>query len=238
MIDTVFKISYPENLGPQWLNADNIKLLFHDSLRHDIQVIDVSERSEHQQSVESLMNRIPGQEIPSKFRPLTEKDRILRAKLIMEEALEKCVALGVQVQPPWDSNHSSRSVTLVELGFKIEGEPDYVKIIDGCLDLRVIATGTLSLMGIPDVQMQRFVDEANLSKFEGPKCPDHPNQEMKLTQYPNEPQEWFCPHEACMRTRPLEGGPYLRDDGKWIKPPYFVAPDIKIKEFYDKLKSH
>lgn len=128
---------------------------------------------------------------------------VLRAKLILEEALETIHALGVSVQlktfesKPYtlastqdQKNDPKAQVPVIskdtELHFYRDANltPDLTEIVDGCCDVRVVTTGTLSACGVPDYLVQLIVDDNNLSKF-GP-------------------------------------GGYRREDGKWMKPPNFV----------------
>jgi len=133
-------------------------------------------KSVHQQSVELLMSKIPGQQVPARVTIPTLKTRLLRATLILEEAFETVEALGFDMD--------RRPVLTRTTEFSLTG------VVDGCCDIAVVATGTLSALGVHDVAVQRAVNMANLRKF-GP-------------------------------------GSYLRDDGKWIKPPDFVGPNGEI----------
>src|SRR5690606_33615746 len=49
--------------------------------------------------------------------------------------------------------------------FVANNEFDLEKTVDGCCDLKVVTTGTLSSCGIPDELFQKEVDENNLKKF-------------------------------------------------------------------------
>ena len=99
--------------------------------------------------------------------------RELRARLILEEALETVMGLGFETEV------ISRQVILSPTA----AGPNLVEIVDGCLDVKVVTTGTLSACGVPDDELQRMVDLNNLAKF-GPgghrredgkwiKPPDH-----------------------------------------------------------------
>lgn len=138
------------------------------------------EKSPHQQRVEQFM-ALANQEVPGKPTIPDEKTRRFRAKIILEEALETIEGLGFDVvMKPFDLE--------LEIGPQVR-EPDLVKIVDGCADVIVVTTGTLSACGVADMPVQVEVDESNLRKF-GP-------------------------------------GSYKREDGKWMKPPDFRAPDIE-----------
>jgi predicted HAD superfamily Cof-like phosphohydrolase len=79
----------------------------------------------------------------------------LRARLILEEALETIDALGYRVRDP---------ELLVR---ERPGVLDLVEIVDGCCDIMVVTTGTLSACGVSDLPVQLAVDINNLAKFGG-----------------------------------------------------------------------
>lgn len=138
-------------------------------------------RSEHQQRVDRFMAHA-GQDLPSQPCRPPAAVRIRCAKLITEEYLETMAALGVSVIH--DIGMTSRKLSReTALAFIDNGQFDIAETIDGCCDLRVVTTSTLSACGVPDEEPQRLVDEANLAKF-GPggyrredgkwiKPPDH-----------------------------------------------------------------
>ncbi len=106
-------------------------------------------RSEHQLSVDEFM-RLAKQDLPQKPTLPAENVLKLRAKLILEECLETIAALGFRVED----------------GLLVSsGPPNLVEIVDGCCDIAVVTTGTLSACGIPDLPFQRAVNENNLAKF-------------------------------------------------------------------------
>lgn len=163
----------------------------------------VRERSWHYQMVRKFMQRA-GQETPDKPCIPSEEVRLLRAKLVLEEALEKIEALGVVVVSYSADVSTCDGLTLDNFEFRthrleyspeekkyveVPCEPDLVKIVDGCCDGAVISTGTLIACGVTDVGPQQLVDSSNLAKFS-------------------------------------EGG-YRREDGKWMKPPNWKAPDLE-----------
>lgn len=117
-------------------------------------------RSWHQVFVDQFME-MAKQELPETPCIPSEEVRILRAKLILEEALETIEALGVSVF----DDVGEIMVSMDGLRFHPWGEPNLVKIVDGCADIAVVTTGTLSACGISEAPMQRLVDENNLAKF-------------------------------------------------------------------------
>ena len=114
--------------------------------------------------------KLAGQEIPEAPCIPDEKTRILRAKLIMEEALETVRGLGVVFVTNMDSSgvidiDRLKDGRIVAIPDDFH-DPDLIEIVDGCLDLRVVTTGTLVACGIPDIRdLQEMVDVNNIVKF-------------------------------------------------------------------------
>lgn len=141
-------------------------------------------KSEHQQSVERFME-LAGQDVPAVPTEPTEAVRLLRARIILEEAFETMEkGLGVSVGVPFQ-----RPLGFDDLSFYIDGSFDLIELVDGCCDLKVVTTGTLSACGVHDVEVQAAVDANNLAKF-GPgavkredgkwiKPPNHPKPDLK-----------------------------------------------------------
>jgi predicted HAD superfamily Cof-like phosphohydrolase len=93
------------------------------------------------------------------------EERVLRAKLITEEALETVKALGFS--PRVFLKHAGAGSVPVELNdmiFVPDREPSLEEIADGCADVMVVTTGTLIACGIPDLPLLKIVDENNLTK--------------------------------------------------------------------------
>lgn len=120
-------------------------------------------RSEHQRRVADFM-RLAGQNVPDLPTEPTEKERLLRAKLMFEETMETIrKGLGVSVACGIDSDEKDGEWVVPE--FFISGPFCMVETIDGCADVMVVTTGTLAACGIPDEPFQKLVDENNLAKF-------------------------------------------------------------------------
>lgn len=92
--------------------------------------------------------------------------RLLRAKLILEEALETIEGLGVRVEASTSSSEQIMDLSDCGLSFSVKGEPDLEAIVDGCADISVVTIGTLIAFGIDDEPVLEEVDRANLRKFE------------------------------------------------------------------------
>jgi len=136
-------------------------------------------KTEHQTRVEAFM-KLAGQAVPTCPIIPSLEVRWLRANLILEEALETIEGLGFSLRMKPFDNEFELQETLT---------PDIVEVVDGCADISVVTTGTLSAFGVADIPILETVDAANLRKF--------------------------------------EPGSYRREsDGKWMKPPGFLPPDI------------
>lgn len=123
-------------------------------------------KSHHQRRVEEFMLRAE-QVVPTQIIIPNEDVRRLRAKLILEEALETVDALGFVARVhPRDRAHIMVPVKMENMTLSDHRHgPDLELICDGCADIKVVTTGTLSAFGAPDEVIQEEVDAANLQKF-------------------------------------------------------------------------
>jgi len=115
-------------------------------------------KSDHQCKVEKFM-LAAGQSVPPVITVPSERVRFLRAKLILEEALETIDALGIDILL------DDARLTYDCLEFALGGEFNMEEVIDGCCDLGVVTTGTLSACGVPDEPFQFEVNINNLRKL-------------------------------------------------------------------------
>lgn len=154
--------------------------------------------SEHYKLVKAFMRKAD-QDVPDTPCIPDEKTRLLRAKLIFEEAMETIEALGVQIRAKGDPTPIQK-VAVIESS----GEPNLVEIVDGCCDVIVVTTGTLLACGVKDEAVQRLIDESNLKKF-GPggykAGPEHPQPGRWV-----KPPDWKAPDiEGELRRQGWEG---------------------------------
>lgn len=131
----------------------------------------IKNTSEHYKQVVEFMEKA-GQEVPTAPTEPSVEIRKLRARLILEEALETIRALGLSPYITicdWDGEDDyNREIELEEFSsfdFNDDKPFDLKEVIDGCCDIKVVTTGTLIACGIPDEAAQRLVDESNLRKF-------------------------------------------------------------------------
>lgn len=103
--------------------------------------------------------RLAGQDTPKDLEIPDEATRVLRARLILEEALETVDALGVSVAlGDADLHYDALRLT-------VEREADLEGVVDGCADISVVTIGTLVAFGVDDEPVLEEVDRANLRKF-------------------------------------------------------------------------
>lgn len=135
------------------------------------------------------------------------KVRELRARLILEEALETCYALGVVVAEAGNGSHAPQEIAIGGLTFSAsdhpeiqagaEVEPDLEGIIDGCCDTIYVCVGTLVACGIPDLPHLAEVNRANNDKF--------PNGVAMFNEHGKfqKPKGWRGPDHAAVREEML-----------------------------------
>ena len=116
----------------------------------------------HWDNVRELMLRAK-QDVPHSVTMPDENVRRLRAKLILEEALETIEGLGFYLTHS-NAAHDPIGDDMLHLIPK-PGGPLMVEIVDGCADLSVVTIGTLIACGVPDLRLLELVDENNLQKF-------------------------------------------------------------------------
>ncbi len=125
-----------------------------------------SKKSLHQRRVEQTM-RSANQRVRQSPGVPSDEERLLRAKLILEEALETVSALGFDpiIVVPYPPSQQIK-VTMEAVKFTPARDPDLVAIADGCADISVVVSGTLSSCGIADELLLEEVDESNIRKFD------------------------------------------------------------------------
>lgn len=201
--------------------------------------LDPRRKSPHMQRIEEFMHKA-GQEVPEHPTEPSPEVRLLRAKLVFEEAVRELILEGLGVDIYLKQYDESGSFSLIPLSvlppkiiqdkipggfkpeyeFKIARPPNLDLIADGCADTSVVTYGTLLACGIADVELIEEVDRSNLSKFELPKCPEH-GSTMEFVEKTK--GNYLCPIVNCCHTA---NGPYRSPEGKWVKGPQYKPADI------------
>ena len=118
----------------------------------------------------------------------SENVRRLRARLILEEALEVVAALGFGVLIK--TRFSDVEIcNLDAISFIDSFHPDMVKIVDGLCDLNYVSYGTADAIGVDLQPFFAEVHDSNMRKLEGPK--DDHGKQLK-------PEGWVPPRIAEM----------------------------------------
>ena len=111
-----------------------------------------------------------GQGLPNYINKPSEERRLLRARLIIEEALETIEALGVTLyhdvgHDGWSGERGDIHIDNVNLSIDDDSEFDIQGVVDGCADLSVVAMGTMVECGVQDDEpVLQEVDLSNLAK--------------------------------------------------------------------------
>ncbi len=117
--------------------------------------------------------------------------RELRARLILEEALETVVALGFHIKPTAKLVFDMDDVVL------LPADGDYPanleEVVDGCCDTIYVAVGTLLVCGAADLPHMAAVNHANDSKFPGGVAITNPE-----TGKFQKPPGWQPPHHTAI----------------------------------------
>ena len=102
------------------------------------------------------------QRVPSTPSVPSTTTLILRASLILEEALETINAMGLRVE-----HNAAYELKIQDLSFYPKEAPNLVEIADGIADLSVVSIGTALACGIDMAPIIQEVDQNNLDKFKG-----------------------------------------------------------------------
>ncbi len=143
----------------------------------------------------------PKQEIPNEMYVAPSFEvRELRARLAVEEMLEKCAGLGFGV---------------VVLDFKpVPGHnPDnwasIEAVIDGCIDSNYVNTGTLTAYGVPDLPHILEVNRANNEKF------PHGVATLRADGKFQKPPGWRGPNHLRVKEATLQYARQYGLDSRW-----------------------
>lgn len=118
----------------------------------------------------------------------------LRARLIMEEAIETCEALGFELV----GNRASFAESSSTMRLKRVAEPDWPEVIDGLCDLIYVSLGCAVEMGINLAPFFWEVHKTNLMKTGGPKDP--------ITGKVLKPRDWKPPSIEKMLNQLIKNG--------------------------------
>lgn len=112
-----------------------------------------------QQDIVDLMTQY-NQEVKSQPQMPDEATRLLRARLVFEEALEFVRACGCTVALDGAGSVLDRITVATDPGV----QPDLVEYVDGCIDQLVVTYGALNAAGVKAQPAWDEVQRSNMSK--------------------------------------------------------------------------
>jgi predicted HAD superfamily Cof-like phosphohydrolase len=152
--------------------------------------------------------------------------RLLRARLVFEEALEFVKGCGCTVAitfPGQDGEEQTAVIDSIGVAPDPNGQPDFVEYVDGCIDQLVVTYGALNAAGVKAQPAWDEVQRSNMSKA-WPHCSVcdavlERSAGMELVH----PQDAGA-HDGEWNTILKI---HKRADGKFIKSPTYSPADLK-----------
>ena len=171
-----------------------------------------------QQDIVTLMKQFE-QEVKDSPELPDAATRLLRARLVFEEALEFVRACGCTVS----SIEGTQVIDGIAVQLDPNGTPDLVEYVDGCIDQLVVTYGALNAAGVEAQSAWDEVQRSNMSKA-WPHCSVC---DAVLERGPGSdlvhPGDSYA-HGGTWKTILKV---HKRDDGKFIKAPTYSPANIK-----------
>jgi predicted HAD superfamily Cof-like phosphohydrolase len=149
--------------------------------------------------------------------------RLLRARLVFEEALEFVRACGCTVAVAGSDGEKSPVIDEISVVAAPEVAPDFTEYVDGCIDQLVVTYGALVAAGVKAQSAWDEVQRSNMSKA-WPHC-----SVCDAVLVRGRGEELVHPDDAD-----AHGGNWKtvlkvhkRDDGKFIKAPTYSPANLK-----------
>jgi predicted HAD superfamily Cof-like phosphohydrolase len=116
-----------------------------------------------QEDIVTLMTQFE-QEIKDSPELPDARTRLLRARLVFEEALEFVRACGCTVVTSGSSNDGAAVIDDIRVVLDPKGTPDFTEYVDGCIDQLVVTYGALNAAGVKAQSAWDEVQRSNMSK--------------------------------------------------------------------------
>jgi predicted HAD superfamily Cof-like phosphohydrolase len=152
--------------------------------------------------------------------------RLLRARLVFEEAIEFVKGCGCTVARTVAALNGEEQTALIDsiaVVLDPSGNPDFVEYVDGCIDQLVVTYGALNAAGVKAQPAWDEVQRSNMSKA-WPHC-----SVCDAVLERGAGQELVHPQDANAHNG--DWNPILkihkRSDGKFIKSPTYSPADIR-----------
>jgi len=178
-----------------------------------------------QQDIVTLMKQFE-QEVKDSPELPDSATRLLRARLVFEEALEFVRACGCTVvQSSNGSSEGEQTTVIDDIAVHVDphGTPDLVEYVDGCVDQLVVTYGALNAAGIQAQSAWDEVQRSNMSKA-WPHCG---TCDVILERGSGSdlvhPGDSYAHGGAWQTVLKV----HKRDDGKFIKAPTYSPANLK-----------
>ena len=116
-----------------------------------------------QEDIVALMRQF-NQEVKDAPELPDAETRLLRARLVFEEAVEFVKGCGCTVALIGDSDEEGGIVDRIGVVPDPNGTPDFVEYVDGCIDQLVVTYGALNAAGVKAQPTWDEVQRSNMSK--------------------------------------------------------------------------
>lgn len=152
--------------------------------------------------------------------------RLLRARLVFEEALEFVKACGCTVTMVSNGSSESEQTPIIDdIAIELDpaGHPDLTEYVDGCVDQLVVTYGALNAAGVKAQSAWDEVQRSNMSKA-WPHCSicDAVLERGSASDlvHPGDPNAHNGVWKTILKV-------HKRDDGKFIKAPTYSPANLK-----------
>jgi predicted HAD superfamily Cof-like phosphohydrolase len=178
-----------------------------------------------QEDIATLMKQFNQQVRESPELPDPET-RLLRARLVFEEAIEFVKGCGCTVaRTTAGSSGEEQTAVIDEIGvvFDPNGKPDFAEYVDGCIDQLVVTYGALNAAGVKAQPAWDEVQRSNMSKA-WPHC-----SVCDAVLERGAGQELVHPEDANAHDGDWNTilKVHKRLDGKFIKSPTYSPADLR-----------
>ena len=175
-----------------------------------------------QEDIVALMKQFE-QEVKDSPEMPDAQTRLLRARLVFEEALEFVKGCGCTVRVSKAAAERSAVIDDIAVELDPQGAPDLTEYVDGCIDQLVVTYGALNAAGVKAQSAWDEVQRSNMSKA-WPHCSvcdavleRGGDRELVHPQgTPSHNGEW----RQVLKI-------HKREDGKFIKAPTYSPADLK-----------
>src|ERR1700692_1166048 len=149
--------------------------------------------------------------------------RLLRARLVFEEALEFVRACGCTVTMSGSNDAEPAVIDDIRVVLDSSGTPDFTEYVDGCIDQLVVTYGALCAAGVKAQSAWDEVQRSNMSKA-WPHC-----SACDAVLVRGDGEELVHPDDSDSHAGNWQTvlKVHKREDGKFIKAPTYSPANLK-----------